>query len=142
MKSHYYIQDIYVYMEEKYGIPPQIMSTVCCGLLGVVMGWQRLILNNVISLALGRPIDGPGAIRADSRFAPRQWETALLCNDVSHWLSASLGSALAIESILQVSTMEKANQTRETFTEYTVVTGVFFNQDISEIGIANYSMDK
>ena len=26
--------------------------------------------------------------RADSRFAPSQWETALLCNDVSHWLSA------------------------------------------------------
>ena len=28
--------------------------------------------------------------RADSRFAPRQWETALLCNDVSHWLGTSL----------------------------------------------------
>ena len=32
--------------------------------------------------------------RADSRFAPRQWETALLCNGVSHWLGASLKSAL------------------------------------------------
>ena len=32
--------------------------------------------------------------RADSRFAPSQWETALLCNDVSHWLGASLESAL------------------------------------------------
>ena len=31
--------------------------------------------------------------RADSRFAPSQWETALLCNDVSHWLGASLESA-------------------------------------------------
>ena len=31
--------------------------------------------------------------RADSKFAPRQWETALLCNDVSHWLGASLKSA-------------------------------------------------
>ena len=31
--------------------------------------------------------------RADSRFAPSQWETALLCNDVSHWLGASLDSA-------------------------------------------------
>ena len=30
---------------------------------------------------------------ADSRFAPSQWETALLCNDVSHWLGASLESA-------------------------------------------------
>ena len=26
---------------------------------------------------------------ADSRFAPSQWETILLCNDVSHWLGAN-----------------------------------------------------
>ena len=32
--------------------------------------------------------------RADFRFAPSQWETALLCNDVSHWLGASLESSL------------------------------------------------
>ena len=32
--------------------------------------------------------------RAYSRFAPSQWETALLCNDVSHWLDASLEWAL------------------------------------------------
>ena len=31
-----------------------------------------------------------------SRFAPSQWETALLCNDVSHWLGASLESALML----------------------------------------------
>ena len=31
--------------------------------------------------------------RADFRFAFNQWETALLCNDVSHWLGASLESA-------------------------------------------------
>ena len=39
---------------------------------------------------------GPYDIRADSRFAPSQWETALLCNDVSHWLIASLESAMDI----------------------------------------------
>ena len=33
-------------------------------------------------------------VMADSRFAPSQWETALLCNDVSHWMDASLKSAL------------------------------------------------
>ena len=33
-------------------------------------------------------------IRADSRFAPSQWEKALLCNDVSHWLGTNLESAL------------------------------------------------
>ena len=32
--------------------------------------------------------------RAHSRFAPSQWEMALLSNKVSHWLSASLESAL------------------------------------------------
>ena len=31
---------------------------------------------------------------ADSSFAPSQWETALLCNDVSHWLGANLKSAV------------------------------------------------
>ena len=34
--------------------------------------------------------------RANSRFAPCQWETALLCNDVSHWLGANLESPLNI----------------------------------------------
>ena len=33
-------------------------------------------------------------IRADSRFAPSQWEMLLLCNDVSHWLGTSLESTL------------------------------------------------
>ena len=32
--------------------------------------------------------------RADSRFALSQWETVLLCNDVSHLLGANLESAL------------------------------------------------
>ena len=32
--------------------------------------------------------------RDASRFVASQWETALLCNDVSHWLGASLESAL------------------------------------------------
>ena len=32
--------------------------------------------------------------RAYSRLVPSQWETALLCNDVSYWLGVSLESAL------------------------------------------------
>ena len=28
----------------------------------------------------------------DSRFAPSQWETVILCNDVSHWLGANICS--------------------------------------------------
>ena len=35
-----------------------------------------------------------GIYRADSRFVPSQCETALLCNDVSNWLGASLDLAL------------------------------------------------
>ena len=35
-------------------------------------------------------------IRADSRFAPSQWETSLLCSDVSHWLGAKLESAVSM----------------------------------------------
>ena len=33
-------------------------------------------------------------IRDNSRFTPSQWETSLLCNDVSHWLGANLESSL------------------------------------------------
>ena len=36
----------------------------------------------------------PNILVADSRFAPSQWEKALLCNDVSHWLGGNLQSAL------------------------------------------------
>ena len=35
-------------------------------------------------------------IRDDSKLAPSQWEMASLCKDVSHWLGASLESALWI----------------------------------------------
>ena len=35
-------------------------------------------------------------LRADFRFAPSQWETALLGNDGFHWLGASLESALQL----------------------------------------------
>ena len=32
-------------------------------------------------------------VRADSRFAPSQWEMVLLCNNIFYWLGASLESA-------------------------------------------------
>ena len=35
-------------------------------------------------------------VRADSRFAPSQWETSLQSNAVSHWLGANLESALGV----------------------------------------------
>ena len=40
--------------------------------------------------------------RSDSRFAPSPRETVLLCNAVSHWLGASLESALLAVSCVSV----------------------------------------
>ena len=40
-------------------------------------------------------------IRADSRLAPSQWETALQSNAVSHWLGANLESAMVMSESLQ-----------------------------------------
>ena len=34
--------------------------------------------------------------QADSKFASSQWDTVLFCNDASHWLGASIESALRI----------------------------------------------
>ena len=63
---------------------PRIMF--CCGLL-----WP----STVRPLQLNEPWRiWVNINRADSRLALSQWETALLCNDVSHWLGANLESAL------------------------------------------------
>ena len=37
--------------------------------------------------------------RAHSRFAPNQFEVVLLCNNISHWLGASIESALKCISL-------------------------------------------
>ena len=42
-------------------------------------------------------------VRADSRFAPNQWETSLQSNDVSHWLGENLESALYVINHVLVS---------------------------------------
>ena len=46
--------------------------------------------------------------RVESRFASSQWETALLCNDVSYWLGASLESALYIMYMVNHMAMQGA----------------------------------
>ena len=53
----------------------------------------------------------PPNIRVDSRFAPSQWETALLCNDVSPWLGANLESTLNMTGLIVVDHVDQ--QTRE-----------------------------
>ena len=57
---------------------------------------------HLIATYYTQPAEGPVLVhlhhnvwyRAGSRFAPSQWETALLCIDVSHWLCTNLESAL------------------------------------------------
>ena len=44
---------------------------------------------------------------ADTSFAPCQWETALLCNDFSHWLGANLES-ISICSFKKVNDEKKS----------------------------------
>ena len=46
-------------------------------------------------------------IKADFRFVPSQWEMALLCNDVSHWLGASLESTLNMQCKKDITTVHK-----------------------------------
>ena len=50
----------------------------------------------------------PQISRADSRFAPSQWKTVLLCKDVSQWLGASLESALIGNSLYHHTFGEKS----------------------------------
>ena len=55
---------------------------------------QQQFAKTSLNLAHGWVITSHNFIRADSRLAPIQWEMALFCNDVSHWLGANLESAL------------------------------------------------
>ena len=50
--------------------------------------------------------------RADSRFAPSQWETVLLCNAGFHWLGANLESALAYICAVMMPQCAKASVER------------------------------
>ena len=57
-----------------------------------VLKWQRY-KSNLIGVMC---IFWECTLRADSRLAPSHRERALLCNDVSHWLGASLESGLTL----------------------------------------------
>ena len=57
-----------------------------------------------------------------TRFVPSQWETALLCNDASHWLGASLESALNKMSILDYNHQFRASKQCEyTFSKSSII---------------------
>ena len=53
------------------------------------------MIASVTLMDMGKTKHEPCAsFRADSMFAPSQWEMALLCNEVAHWLVASLESPM------------------------------------------------
>ena len=56
---------------------------------------KRIIKHNLDLTLTSEPWDI--CTKADSRFVPSQGEKAFLCNDISHWLGASLESALCNE---------------------------------------------
>ena len=60
-----------------------------------VLNWMN-ILGSCRIVSGARDAGIPPNFRADSRFALSQWERALHCNDVSHWLGSNLESALNV----------------------------------------------
>ena len=66
-------------------------------LLSIISGYLVGVAWEMLHLGNQGPVDSTKLVpylRADSMFAPGQWETALLCKAVSNWLGASLESAL------------------------------------------------
>ena len=62
--------------------------------IGIARSFIRIVQENTVRCCCN--MDMVWYIRADSRFAPSQWETSLQSNAVSHWLGANLESALYI----------------------------------------------
>ena len=62
------------------------------------MPWYQMLVKEAIVYFVTQAME----IRADSRFVPSQWETVLLCNDVSHWLGSNLESALGMVEEVQL----------------------------------------
>ena len=72
------------------------VDKVCDRMTFVTLHWESLHMHgNVLKEHLD--FTRPKSTRADSRFAPSQWKTVLLCNDISHWLGASLELALSTQ---------------------------------------------
>ena len=69
--------------------------------------------------------------RVDSRFAPSQWEMALLCNDISYWLGANLESALIWHSSMASQfhkTLNGENQSGSFRDMHSTISGLSFEK--------------
>ena len=65
--------------------------------------------------------------KADSRFVTSQWETVLLCNDVSHWLDANR------ESVLKLSTWIAGHTSLRRRTRWVYRLSTFFKHHFPKI---------
>ena len=81
---------------------------------GQLVEWSEIIqLGAIIQGSQVFPMILHTSLRANSRFAFSQWETMLHCNDVSHWLGTSLGSAL-ITAVTEAKYISKFQHTKNT----------------------------
>ena len=83
-------------------MPAMYLNEPCFSGISVISNFHKSFQNSVlvannITYWPSSPSPPVYIHRADSRFAPSQWEMALLCNDVSHWLGADLESAMYTE---------------------------------------------
>ena len=66
---------------------------------GFLVVWRIYHCVVLFDSAVAPSLISPFGYMAYTRFAPSLWETALLCNDISHWLGTSLESALGYFSV-------------------------------------------
>ena len=71
----------------------RVLARVCLSIINSITGWEVMVISTDKRMQLHL---SNSSFRADSMFAPSQWETALLSNDVSHWLGTNLESALSL----------------------------------------------
>ena len=57
-----------------------------------IMAWWRADAKSLTQRLMTQLSPLPRIHRADCRFAPSQWETAILCSGVSHWMGANMES--------------------------------------------------
>ena len=93
------INSSYMFLANMILIDPSLrMITRKISLSNSVQGAQAMISHSPLMISgigrYGEERTQQGI--AHSRFAPSQWESALLCNNISHWLGASLESALTL----------------------------------------------
>ena len=69
--------------------------------------------------------------RADSRFAPNQWETLLQSNTVSHWLGATLESALQLTQDFHTS------MTKTSFATWCLVVTLLFCHGLENMCVSH-----